>query len=94
VALLLIGYDLNREGPNYSANNKRLRDKISEMFGTRWNSLDSTWLVVTDMEPLDVANALWAVMDGNDELLVAPIAPGSAYAGFNEKSAAWLEKHL
>lgn len=94
MAVLAISYDINKEGAAYSAANKLVIDKIKANFSNWWHHLDSTWLVVTDKKPLDVANIVWSVMDANDELLVTPIASGSAWGGFNESGTKWLKDNL
>lgn len=94
MAVLAICYDINKEGAAYAAANELVTDKIKETFSSWWHQLDSTWLVDTDMAPIDVANIVWSVMDDNDELLVLPAGEGAAYAGFNERGEKWLTNHL
>ena len=44
---------------------------------------------------MEIATPLWAVMDGNDELLVVELTKDTAaWAGFNEKGAKWLKDNL
>jgi hypothetical protein len=94
MAVLAICYDINKEGAAYSAANKVVTDKIKASFTNWWHHLDSTWLVVTDKSPLDVANIIWGVMDSNDELLVIPVGKAAAWGGFNARGRQWLKDNL
>jgi hypothetical protein len=90
MATLMIGYDLNKSGKDYSG----LTQEIKDTFPTYWHHLDSTWLVVTDMEPKDVRDLLKSHIDSDDELLVATIAPPAAWMGFNDRGSKWLKDNL
>jgi len=90
MATLFIGYDLNKKGKDYSG----LIQEIKDTFSTYWHHLDSTWLVVTDMEPSAVRDLLKPHIDSDDELLVATIAPPAAWIGFNDSGKKWLKDYL
>lgn len=94
MAALVISYDLNREGSNYAARDKAVIEKIKSLSPTWWHGQDSTWLIVTNAAALNVANAIWAIMGAKDNLLVAPLAPGGAYAGFTGDAQTWLKDNL
>lgn len=94
MATYLIMYDLNKEGQAYSAANKKLTDRIKEIFSTYWHHLDSTWTVVTDMTHVEIRDDLWLHMDSNDELLVVKSSGVAAWEGFNQKGNTWLKKNI
>lgn len=89
MAAYVISYDLNSPGQRYT----QLTEKIKSL-GSWWHCLDSTWMVSTDLTALEVANQVWSVMDPNDKLLVTPIAPGSAWAGFSGDCLTWIKNNL
>lgn len=87
MATMLIAYDLNAPGQNYE-------DLIEEIksFGAWWHCLDSTWLINTNLTPLQVATRLWAKMDRNDRLLVTrTYGSTTAWAGMTQQCVDWLE---
>ena len=90
MAVYVISYDLNQPGQNYAA----LHEAIKNVGTTWWHCLTSTWMVVSSKSALEVANALWPHMDGNDKLLVNPIATGSSWAGFEKNCEDWIKQHL
>ncbi|MFK4823767.1 CRISPR-associated protein Cas2 [Paenochrobactrum sp. BZR 588] len=89
-----IGYDLNKEGDNYTSKNKKLRDHIKEKYPTYWCHLDSTFIVVTDKTAKDIRDDLKQFLDDNDELLVAKLTGEGAWSGFNDNGSNWLKNHL
>ncbi|RJL18028.1 SinR family protein [Paracoccus siganidrum] len=94
MACYMIGYDLNREGANYSAKNQRLRERLEEMFPTYWRHLDSTWIVKTNLSAVKIRDAISPILDNNDELLVAALTGEAAWCGFTDKGSKWLKEHL
>lgn len=94
MATYLIGYDLNKEGAEYTAANKRLRDKLGAMFPTYWRNLDSTWIVVTDMTAVQIRDALRPFIDADDELLVLKSGREAAWTGFSQSASDWLKNNL
>ena len=54
MATLMVGYDLNTPGKDY----EKLIEYMKS-FGTWWHHLDSTWLVVAEMTPVQL-RASWA----------------------------------
>jgi hypothetical protein len=90
VATMLIGYDLNSPSQNY----EELFDAIRNL-GTWWHCLDSTWLVTTNLTPLEVANRLWSKMDKNDRLLVTRVNRSTtAWAGMTQDCSDWLRNTM
>jgi hypothetical protein len=94
MASYLIGFDLNKEGANYSARNKAVSDKIIELYPTYWHHLDSTWIVVTTLTSEQIRDSLKDLLDKNDELLVAKFSGEGAWKGFSESGSSWLKKNL
>lgn len=94
MATYLIMYDLNKEGSAYSEANKKLTDRIKALFPTYWHHLDSTWIVVTELDHKQIRDDLWKYMDSNDELLVVKSSGVGAWNGFTTKASEWLVKNL
>ncbi len=68
----MVGYDLNKPAQNYKG-----RIDALKTYGTRWHSLDSTWIIEPDQTANAIRDDLAQYLDSNDELLVAAIgAPG------------------
>lgn len=65
MATLLVGYDLNKPGQQYSA----LIDKLKAL-PNWWHGLDSTWIVQAPMTPAQLRDHLSPYLDRSDELLV------------------------
>ena len=87
---LMIGYDLNQPGQDYS----RLIERIKS-HGRWWHYLDSTWLVVTGLAAMDMVNDLRQYVDSDDELLVLDVS-GDTWAGVGFPQAAydWLRQNV
>ena len=82
--MLLISYDLNNPGQNYSA----LHNEIKKA-GTWWHHLDSTWIISTNSSPNEWTERLRKHMDDNDYLLVIEVCEN--YNGWLPKKAwEWL----
>lgn len=95
MAILMIGYDLNPDAPDTDLRREHVIEAIKSLSDTYFHSLDTTWLVQTDIEPREVAAFLWRQMHKTDELLVAPLDLRTAvWAGFGEKYDAWLQDHF
>lgn len=90
MSVFCISYDLNKAGQDYESLYKAIKDVSDDW----WHCLDSTWLVVTDKTALQVATAMWTVMDQNDRLLVTAVGKDSAWAGFDKQCEDWLKKNL
>lgn len=90
----MIGYDLNKEGANYSEKNKRVRVFLDKKFPTYWRHLDSTWIVKTELDAVSIRDMIQPLLDQNDELLVACLSGEAAWMGFAPSGSKWLKDHL
>jgi hypothetical protein len=88
MATLLIGYDLNKAGQDYSS----LIPAIKALANGWWHGLDSTWLIKSALTPSQVCDKLREHLDANDELLVIDVT-GDAHSwyGFGQKASDWLK---
>jgi hypothetical protein len=87
---LLVGYDLNQPGQNYN----RLWTQL-KAYGTWWHHLDSTWLVTTELTPVQLRNALRDLVDTSDEVLVIDVTGKSwAGTGFDDQAYGWLKQNM
>lgn len=92
MAILMIGYDLNRkDGEDY----KELHEAIKKL-GSWWHCLESTWLVTTDEPVADVRDKLVKHLSGADKLVVIKVKTATSWASHNLKSECntWLRKHV
>ena len=82
--ILLISYDLNKPGQDYSA----LYDEIKRA-KTWWHHLSSTWIISTDKTPGEWTKILRKHMDDNDSLLVIEVCKN--YQGWlPDRAWKWL----
>ena len=87
---LLVGYDLNQPGQNYS----ELYEALKEASGW-WRHLDSTWLLRTHETPVQLRDRLRLLIDAGDELLVIDVTgQAAAWGGFSERGSQWIKNHL
>jgi hypothetical protein len=87
---LLVGYDLNRPGQNYEALTAKLKS-----YSTWWHHLDSTWLIRTDLDAVQLRDELKPLVDPSDELLVIDISGrAAAWTGLEPRAGDWILKHL
>jgi hypothetical protein len=88
---ILIGYDLNRQGQNYTA----LIEKIKTLGYDWWHCLDSTWIIKTHLACVQVRDTLRLLLDANDELLVIDVTgDAAAWVGFDTNCSNWLSNKL
>jgi len=84
--VLLISYDLNRPGQNYTS----LHEEIKKA-ETWWHHLESVWIIETDLTPQQWYNRLAPHIDRSDNLIVFEI--GRNYFGWAPQEAwDWLAK--
>ena len=90
VKTYIVGYDLNRPQQEYP----ELIAAIKKIGTTWWHHLDSTWIVKSDLSAAEIRDLLTRHIDSNDELLVAALTGESAWIGFNERGAKWLNDNI
>lgn len=91
MAAHLIGYDIHpSRGDTYAG----LFDAIKAL-GAWWHHLDSTWLVVSNLNAEQVRDRLRAHLPAADQLLVLTVSgDAGAWYGFNANGSNWLKEHL
>lgn len=83
---ILVAYDLNRPGQDYSGLYKAL--KAAPLW---WHYLDSTWLLRTEESAVQVRDRLSLHFDGGDELLVIDVTGTEvAWEGFEQRPSQWI----
>jgi hypothetical protein len=89
MAKLLIGYDLvGRSEHDYEALWKAIKEAA-----TWWHHLDSTWIVVTDLNPTQMRDRLRTLMHPKDRLLVVDVTGRwTAWFGMTSPGSEWLKK--
>jgi hypothetical protein len=87
---VLISYDLNQPGQDYSDLLTKLRS-----YGTYWHHLDSLWIIKANETAEVLRDVLKSYLDKNDELLVVNITGNpAAWTGFSDQGSKWLEENL
>ncbi len=84
----MIGYDLH-EGQDY----ENLINAIKQ-YGSWWHCLDSTWLVETGYNAVQIRDGLRKHVKSDDRLLVVSYARPAAWYGFSVECQNWLKGHL
>ena len=87
---LMIAYDLNRPGQDYSGLIARIK-----RHGPWWHHLDSTWFVRTTLSASEMRDDLGRFLDSGDELLVMNVS-GDWWAGrgFDQRAYDWFRDNL
>ncbi len=91
MTLFMIGYDLNRPGQEYGDLYETIKKQSN---GAWWHHLDSTWIVESEQSAVAIRDAIQAVTDSNDKILVAKIGAPGAWSGFSSEGSDWLIQHL
>jgi len=87
---LLVGYDLNKSGQNYT----ELIEVLESDYESSWHELDSTWIIKTSKTCVQVRDDLLPLIDDNDELLVVELTGAVAGCGFTDEATSWLQNNL
>lgn len=70
MAKMLISYDLNNPGRDYM----RITDRIKELGAAGWcKPLESLWIILTDLTPLQVCQDLEGHCDASSKIFVADV---------------------
>lgn len=89
MSALLISYDLNKPGQDYSD----LHEKIKAL-GAWWHYLDSTWIVVSSLSPSQAFDRLKPALDTSDMVLILNIT-GDVNAGWlPQKAWDWINQNV
>lgn len=89
----LIGYDLNK--PRGEDDYPKLIKAIKDTFGTWWHNLDSTWIVKSDSNAVQIRDSLAEYLDSGDDLLVVRLGQSDwGSIGFSDKAIEWLNDEL
>lgn len=89
--LLLVEYTLHGLSKNY----RGLKDTLEELpVKGRRKILDSSWLLVTDLSPGQVLEALRPSLGVDDELLVVSLKSEGAFTGFRGLDEEFLKALL
>ena len=83
---LIITYDLNRPGQNYSDLYKKIKS-----LGDWKHPLESTWIVKTTMTDVQVRDSLKSAIDNNDKLLIVDRRGNLAWSGIDAEFSNWLK---
>lgn len=84
-----ISYDLDAPNRDYAGVAKAI-----EACGKAWHCLDSTWLVVSNMDHMQIRDKVYSAMDEGDSLLVVKLTGAGAWKGFDSGCSKWLKDNL
>ena len=86
---IMIIYDLNRPGQNYSDLHRKIKS-----LGAWCHPLESTWVVKTNYTTVQARDLLLPFIDNNDELLVVDLKGNGAWTGLSTECSELLRNHL
>lgn len=86
MATYIISYDLDAPHRDYSG----VAEAI-ESCGKAWHCLDSTWLVVSNLDHAQIRDKVQTALDSGDKILVAKLSGARAWAGFSGSCNDWLK---
>lgn len=89
MSALLITYDLNRPGQNYSD----LHEAIKSL-GKWWHYLDSTWIVSGTLTPSQASAKIQPTIDKNDRLLIIEVTSQASQGWLPEKAWEWIQTNV
>lgn len=88
---ILIAYDLHKLGQRYAD----LKKLIEGQYTTYWHCLESTYIVATPRDPVQVRDSIRSALDSNDELVVFLLDKSTwATQGLSEECLVWLKNNL
>lgn len=83
-----ISYDLRKQR-NYDALYERIKS-----YGTWCHALESTWLIATHQQAVQIRDYLYQVMDNDDGILVTRLQGEAAWGGLDDRRNSWIKKQL
>ncbi len=86
----LIAYNSKTPG----ADNSGLSKAIQEAYQTSCRCLDSTWIVVSEKDVVQVRDSLMSHVDAHDRLLVCEITKNMAWTALPPEIHDWVVKLL
>ena len=88
----IIGYDLDKPGQNYPAIENAIIDISNKNY---WHCLDSTWIIISNLNASAIVTNLNSHLDSNDKLFVSELTRDAAWVGsFSQKCRDWLKTNL
>jgi len=88
--VFLISYDLGFPSRMY----KTLDTLIEETFPNSVRVLGSVWLVSSSLDASAILQSLKKALDGDDKMLVIPVAPDWTHWRLDAEHVQWLQSHL
>ena len=85
--LYLVTYDLVKPKQDY----EELYEAIKQCSSQWWHYLDSTWIIVADMEIGPCVDKIRSVMDDDDKLLIVNITEASYNGWLPSKAWEWIK---
>lgn len=92
MTVLLITYDLNREGKNYKETDDKVLDTLRENYDNRKLS-ESSYAIATSDDPETVYNKFKDILDSDDAFYVIKLSkPKSGY--LKTETINWINKNI
>ncbi len=91
MAIYMIGYDLH---PRPAETYDEFYSAIETLGSGYWDCLDSTWLVITERNAIEIHKELRRYLKPEDRLLVMRYGNNAAWSGFEDACETWLLDHM
>lgn len=90
MSVYMITYDLNKQGQNYEALIKAIKDSSTGAWCTYWKS---SYLIKSNLSVQQVSDNLTSCLDSNDSLIVIEVKP--SYQGWlKEKGWKYIKENI
>jgi hypothetical protein len=86
-AVYMVSYDLRKPGQDYAG----IYDAL-QSFPSWWHYLDTTWMIVSELDPAGVFERLAPHLDQNDSLIVMEAVNRKA-GWLPQKAWEWIDEH-
>ncbi|MFZ2280434.1 MAG: hypothetical protein WAW39_21725 [Prosthecobacter sp.] len=87
--LYVVSYDLKKQGQNYPALYKAIKDS-----GEWLHPLESTWFVYTTTAGDRLRDSIGQHLDSNDKLVVLKVATPGGTQGFTQTELEWINARI
>lgn len=89
MAIYMINYDLVQPGQNYDDLIKAIKS-----YPAWCHTLESCWMIKSDLQPSYIRDRLLQYMDSNDKLLVIKVSTPAAWHGLPNNISDWIKNNL
>lgn len=95
MAVYLIVWNLNKEGPNYNSISTALMNRLDAFEMRKEPGFESACLITSDATPEELFSRLSSMLlDENDRLIVTQLRSGEYWSLFSKETHDWIAARL